>query len=556
MALPVRRELYFDAVEKDGQELELFLFQADFYKDGTSQTKEYVYINAEQEDGTMSDPLASFKEQWTVFCLADIPTEVFATDAMVIAGIFEAMLKQYPETPVQPNNLSGKEFLHDCISMGRVISMSVFDEEEYLSAGIRRRMKERYHVLVDELKAERNRHIFLKNSAKAVELFITDGKYNFRKKVVLQKVLKEETLTARLREILDQYPEADIILDKASYELYHVFHNMTTYMGVDKVRLVCSMESMFCALGKDISWEDPVETYVSYIKNQEDMRYGRFFGERLYSVHSFYLPVQISGEKAWKKQFKKNELWKSEGRERYHITTEGDLKGKYTVKLGREQFTLKLKKISLQRYLKKYAVLRLEMENYCYPGEWDKNRINELASVLTTENNAGSMELKIKTGAKENGISTFLLGEKAGSLWVNGLLSLGRKNAVKKNKRGLTLTSLKELMYCTEMRGISEEEAVIQTVLIKDGVFRRIEDALAKAVRPEKSDRPAGILSRRQKKEIRELYELYRYLVVSFGEGYEASQKKEQEFLYAETENAVGMSAVTERLQKKFVLFF
>ena len=559
-AILEKRELYIDVEVKENQVEELLLYQVDFNKDRSFQTKEYVYTRVEQTEGedVLPEPLEAWKNQWGILCKEDIATEVYATDAMrVINYVLEPLKKKYPEFQLAPKNLSGRELLHDCISMGRVISMSVFDEEEYLSAGIRRRMKERYHEHVDEVKAERAAHLFLRQGETSLDLFVTDAGYTLKKKVTLLKRMQEEAVAMRLREMLSVYPAADIIVDEITPEIYRLFHNINLYMEVEKTRMLFSMESMLCALGKKPENEDMIHTYLMYIKNPEDMRHGRFLPERLYSTHSFYLPVQISGEKAWKKQFKKNSLWKQVGRECYQINMEEDLKGKYIVKAGREQFSLRLRRISLQRYLKKYAVLRLDMDNFCYPGILDRERINELASCIfySSSNPVDRVELKLKDGTQAQTLTTVPLDEnEQGELWLNGLLLLGKKN--KKQKNGLSMTSLKESMYCTENEMIPEEEVLVQAALVRDGVFRRLEDALAKVMKPEKSDRPAGKVSRHQKKEIRELYELYRYLVVSFGEGYEASQKECQAELWRKTEQRLVTTAVEERLKKKFDMFF
>lgn len=557
-AILERRELYIDVVVKDSRVEELFMFQADFNRDASYQTKEYIYLKTEpaEEEEEKQNPLEQWWEQWEVLCGEDVPTEVFATNAMqVISFVFSPLKKKHPEFHLMPKQPVGRELLHDCISMGKVVSMSVFDEEDYLSAGIRRRMKERYHEHVDEVKAEHPAHIFMKNSETALELLVTDDHYVEKKKVTLMKRLQEESLAIRLKEILSLYPEADIIAEEITPELYQVFYNINLYMEVEKMRLPFSMESMLCALGKQPEKEDMVATYVMYIKNQEDMRHGRFLPERLYSTHSFYLPVQISDEKEWKKYFAKNSVWKQDGRECYRILMEGDWKGKYIVRTGREQFTLKLRAISIQRYLKKYAVLRLDMENFCYPGILDRERIHELASCLHCGKGAltESVEVKLKGNNEAYSISTVPVeGQETEELWLNGLLMLGKK----KKKKGLTITTLKETMYCMENADIAEEANLMQAVLVRDGVFRRLEDALAKAIKPEKSDRPAGKISGHQKKEIRELYELYRYLVVSFGEGFEASQHSKHAVLWEKTEQKLGTAPVAERLKKKFDLFF
>jgi hypothetical protein len=138
---------------------------------------------------------------------------------------------------------------------------------------------------------------------------------------------------------------------------------------------------------------------------------------------------------------------------------------------------------------------------------------------------------------------------------INGLLQFGQKQ-MQSGKKALVLSSMKERMYCTEKTETTDEELIIQTVLIKDGILRKIEDSLAKTMKPEKSDRPTGSLLKRQKKAIKELFEMYRYMVVSFGENYEATQKPECKFTYGLTEEKLETLEVTERLREKFGLFF
>jgi len=568
------RELYIDVEIKEEQVDEIFLYQVDFYRDKSFRTKEYLYKREEPEvveavEGEEPveqvlppDPLELFKNVWDVLCKEEIATEVYATDACAVVDyVFEPLMKQYPDFMTGPELNKGREFIHDCVSMGRVISMSVFDEEQYLSAGIRRRMKERYHFYVDEIKAERQEHIFISHvmseDMPVLLLIITDADYKIKKQVMLHRGMKEETLAVRFREILSLYPEADVIVDTTTPELYRLFRNMNQFMGVENKRLLFSMESMLSALGKKPAVTDIVKTYLLYIKNQEEMRHGTFLPERLYSVHKFFLPVQISSEKAWRKQFVQNSVWKQDGRETYRITAEDELKGKYLIKSGEEQFILKLQSVSLQRYLKKYAVLRIEVENFCYPGEEDRARINELASWLFTGIQEGPdvLEIKIKNGKQAYSLTTVPVEGNENQLWLNGLLQLGQKKK-KSGKNTLVLTSMKEKMYCVEALETEDEELIIQTVLIKDGILRKIEDNLAKAMKPEKSDRPMGSLLKRQKRTIKELFEMYRYMVVSFGENYEASQKTACKKTYDITEDNVGTLEVTDRLRDKFGLFF
>lgn len=565
-----KRELYMDVVIREEQLEEIFLHQVDFFRDRTFRAQEFLYKKEEVEvqektEGTDEQPLPPkpqelFKEQWELFCREEVPTEVYATDAMKVMNyVFAPLMKKYPEFKAVPELRAGREFIHDCVSMGRVISMSVFDEEQYLSTGIRRRIKERYHEYVDEIKTERQEHIFIRQTIAeempVLLLTITDADYKLKKQIMLNRGMKEETIAVRFREILSLYPEADVIVDAATPELYRLFWNMNQFMGMENRRVLFSLESMLSALGKKPEITDLVKIYLLYIKNQEEMRLGTFLPERLYSIHSFYLPVQLSAEKAWKKQFAKNAVWKQEGRESYQITAEGEFKGKYLVKAGKEQFVLKLRKVSVQRYLKKYAVLRLDVENYCYPGEADRDRINALAAGLFTGEKDGAdvLELKLKDGKQAYSLSAASSMGNEVQLWLNDLLQLGRK---KNKKKALALTAMKEQMYCVENKEALEEEQMIQNALIRDGVFRRIEDALAKAIKPENSDRPAGSLLKRQRRTVKELFEMYRYMVVSFGENYEAAQQAEQRQLWQNTETALGTVEVTKRLDRKFGLFF
>jgi len=565
-----KRELYIDVAVNDEMPDEIYVCQVDFFRDRTFRTKEYIFKKQEMEQPelleeneiavTPPEPLELFRELFGDFCREEVPMELYATDAMkVMAYVFEPLTKKYPEVGLAPELNRSKEFLHDCISMGRVVSMSLFDEEQYLSSAIRRRMKERYHEYVDEVKAEREEHIFISqrmtDGFPMLFLTITDRNYKTKKQVMLNLGMKEETVAVRFREVLALYPEADIIVDAVTPELYRLFANMNQFMTMENRRVMFSLESMLTALGKTTDTKDMVKAYLLYVKNHEEMRLGTFLPERLYSVHSFYLPVQFSDEKEWKKQFEKNSVWKQEGRESYHVSFSGDLKGKYIIKAGREQFVLRFRNISVQRYLKKYAVLRLDVENYCYPGEDDRQRINVLASGLFAgeKNAADTMEIRFKDGKQAFSLTAVPVAGNENQLWLNGLLSLGKK---KKQKKTLSLLSMKERMYCVENRELPEEEQLIQIALIRDGVFRKIEDSMAKTMKPEKSDRPTGSLTRRQKKTLRDLYEMYRYIAVSFGEGYETTQKDGQKQLWATTETSLETKEVTARLDRKFGMFF
>ena len=460
---------------------------------------------------------------------------------------------------MRPAKGTKKEVLHDLISMGRVVSMSAFDEEQYLSAGIRRRMKEKYHEQVDEVKRERNAHVFMRRMAAGspyeLELFITDSEYRIRKNVLLPKTSNEETLALKLAEVLKQYPEADLITDRISITLYRLFCNMKQFLSTAVVPAVFSLESMFCATGKTVPTKELVENYLLYIRNLEDIRFGRFVSDTVYSEHRFYLPVRISGEKDWKKQFKENTVWKPAGKDAYCMQCDADIKGKYMIKAGREQFVLKIKQISLVKYLGQYAVLCLEAENHCYPGMMDRERIEFLASHLFSGEQPGgpdSIELKMKVGGQAYSLSTVRLRGNEEELWLNGLLALGRKKAGKKHN--LTLLPLTESMYCTESGETEIEKEIIRVAVLRNGCMMELEQTLARCCAPDKK-KSFGKLSKKQKKQIRSLFAKYRYLTVSFGYEYQGGRKAECT-IYSEAEQKIGMRAVTERLREKFSMFF
>lgn len=566
-----RRELYVDVVVKEGILDEIFLYQVDFHKDHSFRCKEYLFHVEEKpeqagedvpEETTeeQTDITELFREQWEELLQTEVPVDVFATDVkLVLDVLFLELLKKYPEMALRAQKSVKKEFIHDFISMGKVTSMSFFDEQQYLSAGIRRRMKEKYHERVDEVKEERAEHIFIRRMAAGspyeLELFVTDADYRIRKNILLPKAANEETLTLKLLEVLAQHADADLIVDKVSVSFYQLLNNMASFMAMGTVPPVFSLESMFYSAGKTVPGKELVENYVQYIRNLEDIRFGRFVSDTVHSVHTFYLPVELSGEKDWKRQFEKNTMWKENGENTYAICMEEGLKGKFVIKAGKEQFVLRLKSVSLKKYLGNYAVLRMEAENHCYPGSMDKERINGLAACLFSESNGQGpdcLELKLKAEGQAYSLSTVLYEGNEDELWLNGLLALG--TGKKGKKRTLILSALTEKMYCTETEEAEQEEEIVRVALLRDGILREIERRLAVNAAPTKKN-PFGVLTKKQRKQIRGLYSRYRYLVVSFGDEYKNGRKAERE-MFAQTQDRLATPEVTTRLKDKFDMFF
>ena len=570
MALTVlkRRELYVDVTLKEDDLEEIFLYQVDFLKDDSFRGKEYVFRKEEKktEEGEEQeeevDITEQFKLQWEELADIDAPIEVFATDAeLLLTKLFFELQKKWPDFVLLPFKHDKKEMMHDFISMGKVTSMSAFDEQQHLSSGIRRRMKEKYHERVDEVKMERSAHIFLRQMAAGspydLELFVTDGNYRIRKNILLPKTSNEETQTLKLAEIFAAYPDADLVIDKISIGLYKLLHNISSFMSMTKVPTIFSLESMFHAVGKSMPTREMVENYLLYIKNLEDMRFGRFVSEQLYSTHCFYLPVRISGEKDWKKQFKKNVVWKESGANTYSLQTNDNFKGKYVLRAGKEQFVLKLKSVSVKRYLRQYAVLCMEVENHCYPGEMDRNRINELSSCLfprETTDAPDAIELKIKTQKQAYSLSAVQAEGNENQVWLNGLLLLGNRKKDKKKHR-LVFTALSERMYCIESKENGKEEEVLSVALVRHGALQEVESRLAKWMIPSGKKKAFGRLTSGQKRKVRTLYEFYRYLRVSFGAEYEGG-KAEAQKLFHEVEAECHTQERIMRLNEKFQLFF
>ena len=171
------------------------------------------------------------------------------------------------------------------------------------------------------------------------------------------------------------------------------------------------------------------------------------------------------------------------------------------IKAGKEQFVLRMHKVSLQRYLNEYAVLRLETENHCYPGDADRKRINVLAGHLFLKDAADgpdAMELKLKVNGQAYSLNALRYEGNEEELWLNGLLKLGIKK--KESKQALVLKALTEKMYCVETDDSETEESIIKEALLRDGIIREIEMKLADSAAPQKKN-PFGCLTKQQRKQ-------------------------------------------------------
>lgn len=586
----VRRELYLDVTAEGAELQEIYLYQADFLQDRSFCTKDYIFSVSVKEESEDAAELTDLREQflsvWQALLAEEIKTECYATDAMlVMEQLFLPLQKKYPKQQLFPEGTPETEVLHDCISMCRVVPMSSFDEKQYLGAGIRRRMKEKYHVLSKEVKQVKPFYIILaaeyendvSGFATAFFLAAADRKLHILEEYRLNGHIKEEQAAARLCELLIKYPEADILVNKTSRQLYKMVQNMNLFMGARQVLVLYSMASMLRALGKDtaqilssvqdeVFWQQKTEQdkkdllsewsylYRVYLKYAVDARLKVIEDEKLIERLTFFLPVRISSEREFQKQFQRNSIWKEAGNGQsvYEIDATEEIRMKYIIRAGEEQFVLRISHVAVRRYLNDYAVLEFQAENCRYMGAADRKRIRQLGSKLHVGYKAdGSapdlLEFKIKTKESSYALTAFVLPEEEAScrdVWLNGLFLLGRKK--KKKIKGLRLETCSKQMFVTE-----QPEDAVRTMLVKDEYLARLEAELAVAAAPKKHSHREGRLTYAKRRKIRHLYEAFRYLEASFGE----RERNASEELTASVRAQCGTDAREERLARKFAYY-
>lgn len=586
-----KRELYIDVVVSESEVEEIFLYQVDFAQGESFRAKEYLYqlpIPTEEptEEEEQPDLMDQFYEQLKTLLMEKIPTELFATDAVsVMAYLIEPLQKRYPSYELLQKR-EDEEPLHDCISMVRVVSMSVFDEKQHLSSGIRRRMKEKYHTVVDEVKRVKPAHLFLtlteaEEHVTSIDIILADDKMNIKKGYNLKSKASEETIAVKLYEILRKYPEADILTDGINRNLYRILQNMTLFIdeSLPTVR-VYSLQSMMLALGKNtwhvldsimkerslenIEVSTWVTLYQEYIKNSEELRLERFQDETVYRIHKFFLPIRLSSAESFLKLMKKNSVWfPTVGEnETYQMKPEKDeLSAKYKIAAGDEQFILKVNDITCTRYLNNYAVICIEAENHFYPGKVDCERIDELGSTLypmtSTEDGIVEpihLELKMKLQGRVYALSSIAghSNSELQELWLNGLFLLG-KDKLKKNET-VSVTTVSDRMFVLEDEPctITYKKAGINSALIKTECYHRMETKLALTATQIKAGIRPGKLNHKQKAVIKQLFEYYRYLRTSFGVEWEITSDTKEATL---VNDRLHTEKLAERLGYKFSLY-
>ena len=586
--LIVRRELYLDVAAEGGKLQEIYLYQADFLQDDSFCTKDYIFSVPvkEEEEAEPIDIREQFLSVWQALLSREIKTECYATDAMLVTEqLFCPLQKKYPKQELLSETAPDEEALHDCISMCRVVPVSFFDEKQHLGAGIRRRIKEKYHALSTGVKQKKPFHIILAAEyendvlgfASAFSLSVSDEKFYILEECRLNGHIKEEQAAAKLCELLVKYPEADVLINKTSGQLYKMVQNMNLFMSARQVSVLCSMISMLCALGKNVarilsSVQDEVlgqqkvkpekrnllyewnYLYRTYLKYAADTRLKVIADEKLIERLTFFLPVRISSAREFRKQFQRNSIWKQAGNEQpvYEIDATEEIRMKYRIKAGEEQFILRVSHIAVRRYLSNYAVLEFQAENCRYVGAADRKRIRQLGSKLhvgykTDGSNPDLLEFKIKTKESSYALTAFALPKEETScqnVWLNGLFLLGRKK--KKKTKGLCLETCSKQMFVTE-----QPEEAVRAALVKDEYLAKLEEELALAAAPKKHSHREGRLTYAKRRKIRHLYETFRYLEASFGE----KERNASEELTASVRAQRGTDAREERLARKFAYY-
>lgn len=613
--LTVQRELYLD-VELQGAEIaEIYIYQVDFSQEGSFHTREYSFRKEKEEAGKeeaekktdkdetkqeakeQPSPLEQFFHVFFPLSQQKVNTEYYATDAVLVTEqLLEPVKKLYPGAELPKAAEKEGEWLHDCISMARVVPMSFFDEKQYLGAGIRRRMKERYHPVAEDIKKDKPFRLFLSlepdRDKRTETLFATVTGEDFSVAETIQINVKsnEELLASKLGDLLQRYSELDILANRYDARLYSMFRKMHLYMKVRYVPVITSLTSMLHALGKDAAYihsdaegelcekkqrqedvnrgnstpdsralvADPwIFVYRFYIRNAEQLKNlghcERISEERLY----FYLPVRISSVKNLKKQWKKNRIWKQKDEDTWELLFDENIRAKYIMKSGEEQFALKVNAIYLRRYLKEYAVLFLETENRTYPGRADRERIRQLGASLHLEEAdgigasgrsdlPGQLELKIRVRHQTYTITARPMGnhrEPSDRVWLSGLLLLGEKKIERVTKKTPFLYTCADSFFVTDKREEGREEA-----LVRDEYLNRIEEQLTEYAKPKTDRKRTGKLGYRQKRQIRYLFEAFRYLTVSYAQ----EDRKHTSEAAAEIEAHCGTKETIDRLTKKF----
>ena len=556
----VLRHVYIDVKVKDYMLEEVSLYQIDYKGDKSFRNEEIVYSqplpgNSTDDEG---NPIAvpaepvdlrdMFFEKIVEYRNSGIQTRFFAINAReVMMNLLEPLKSVNPKAKRMFNEIADEclphEWLTDCISMLRVIPMTDFDEIPEMNAGVRRRLKEKFHEVANEVKREKKTHIFATYETPAtgpdLVFCITDENMNIIEDRRLHGRIDDDIIVSKATDFINKYSDADILINKADSRLYSLFRKVESFTAENMPRVIYSIESMLTALGKTNATTN-FETYRDYIKNAEDLRFGRFDDNTIHSIHTFRLPLSYNSESAWEKNFSGNTMWKSDDpygisytlvgdkndRSRKTGSSEGgdEIYGKLSVEKDKERFVLRVSRVNVKRYISGYAVLTVEAENHFYPGKKDMERINELCSSLWRSKLIGDsypdvLNIQMRCGEKVSSFEADQRKEGDTSPWIALLLNLGRKKSNSGTAR-FTTSTLSDKMFAMIDEGDvkrieNANDEIINKCLIKSEYLLQLEMYLAEVLAPV-GNRGFGSLTRKQKKQVKLVAGALAYVVGSY----------------------------------------
>ncbi|MCQ2537012.1 MAG: hypothetical protein MJ124_01305 [Lachnospiraceae bacterium] len=584
LAKTVSRDLYIDVTLKENELSEIYLYLVDLKADKSFRTSEFEYSLPDDfpEDEEKPDLKMMFFEKFLELKTEGIKTSYFAIDAgEVMLSLIEPLKNADGKAKRAFNGIAESsapgEWLTDCLSMGRVVAMTSFDERPELGANIRRRLKEKYHNVATEVKKTRDLHIFVRydRPVKGPELSfkITDAAVNVIDDIRLHGRIDDDIMVAKTCELIAKYPEADIIADKTSAELYTLVNTAKRLSGDENKALVFSINSMLYALGKN-NVTPSTDSYRDYVLNAEALRFGRYEDNTVVGVHYLMLPLRYNSEKAWKSNFKKNSLWKKsdvceneyvligehKSKSKKKKENDGEIIGRLSVEKGNEKFVLKCSSVSVKKYIPGFAVLTMGIENHFYPGKHDVARINELCSSLWGSSKADDsfpdvMNLQLKGDTKTYSLDTVKRNTAGVEPWLGLLLTMGRKKANRGGKYFLTKTlSERSYAYFDDGTAGENEESrdAIRTALIRSEYLLNIEKELAETVGIK--GRPGYVpMNKSRKKTVKHLNGAFNYMLTSYTYDVEHGEYKEN---FCNAYKQRKGKETEERLEKKFDLLY
>ncbi len=580
-----KRQVYMDASFSEEGLSDIYLYTIDYKTDKSFRTDEIKYVvptevtpkeGAEEE---ATDIRLEFLDKIAALVKSDVPTQYYALDAeSLMAELIEPMKVDIPKAKRVFNDLADKcldsEWLHDFLAMSRVIPMTEYDEKPEMSAELRRRMKEKFHEHNADIKKVRSQHIYVsytkEDSSPVLYLKVFDKNDTTLGEYKLHGKITDDVMVAKVADIIKSFPDADVLADRTSIRIYRFFRKAVRMEHLEN-GLVYSVASMLHAVGKDDVRPDAA-AWKDYLEAASDLRFDRISDDNVYGFHVLRIPVEVSGKRAWTKNFKKNTMWKPASPYEYYLMGGEDkvindpkkgepkeIMGKLVIKKDRECYILKLTRVSIRQWAGDFAVITLVAENRFYPGERDKARINQLASSLWIRSNMKedlpeAITVQVKNPYEKTYSLSAMTRQEAGEEpWIGLLLTIGRKSRNQGGDR-FAVTSLSEKMYVydvEEQESVAVEEAV-NAALIRHEYVLSLEKRLADCLEPLDGCTFSDI-TKGQRREIRSISREYACIAAALTYKQERGEAKAS---FRNAQTIIGTKSVEERLEKKLELLY